>query len=64
MNVRLQIDGELVVWDPDRGRTSLAQMQRRLTAGHGCGPGQAIPGHADGVRPAPGRTGPEPAIRP
>jgi ATP-dependent DNA ligase len=24
-----------VVWDPDRGRTSFAQMQRRLTAGRG-----------------------------
>jgi ATP-dependent DNA ligase len=29
------LDGELVVWEPDRGRTSFAHMQRRLTAGRG-----------------------------
>jgi ATP-dependent DNA ligase len=33
--VNVVIDGELVMWDPDRGRTSFAQMQRRLTAGRG-----------------------------
>lgn len=31
----LQINGELIVWEPDRGRTSFVQLQRRLTAGAG-----------------------------
>jgi ATP-dependent DNA ligase len=33
--VNAVVDGELVVWDPDRERTSFAQMQRRLTVGRG-----------------------------
>lgn len=33
-HIKLQINGELVVWDPDRGRISFAQLQRRLTAGN------------------------------
>ncbi|MEJ3750589.1 ATP-dependent DNA ligase [Actinomycetes bacterium KLBMP 9797] len=35
MPTNVVVDGELLVWDPDRGRTSFAQMQRRLTAGRG-----------------------------
>lgn len=29
------LDGELVVWEPERDRTSFTQLQRRLTAGAG-----------------------------
>jgi ATP-dependent DNA ligase len=29
----LVVDGELVVWEPDRGRTSFALLQRRVSAG-------------------------------
>jgi ATP-dependent DNA ligase len=31
--VQLQINGELVVWEPEGGRTSFALLQRRLSAG-------------------------------
>jgi ATP-dependent DNA ligase len=29
------LDGELIIWDPGRGRTSFAALQRRVTAGRG-----------------------------
>lgn len=29
------LDGELIIWDPGRGRTSFTALQRRITAGRG-----------------------------
>ncbi|GAA0812235.1 hypothetical protein Sya03_57730 [Spirilliplanes yamanashiensis] len=42
----LVLDGELLAWDADRGRTAFGQLRRRVTAGRG------IDRPRTGVRPA------------